>query len=141
MVPVFIVWNEYVCAGIVFCWIRISTIHFSLDLFLALGLNVIIAFLYEAFPEEILTRSYLYKVLRLRMNTIWALMTPPHGKGWVLAVANKIKRRSLKKEGGIFMSKKTAEEWNALYVSGEYQQHWEFAHPSNELVAFVAAGS
>lgn len=39
------------------------------------------------------------------------------------------------------MSQKTAEEWNALYASGEYRQHWEFAHPSSELVAFVAAGS
>lgn len=39
------------------------------------------------------------------------------------------------------MSKKTAQEWNELYTSGAYQQHWEYAHPSSELVTFVAAGS
>ncbi|MFD1428509.1 class I SAM-dependent methyltransferase [Kroppenstedtia sanguinis] len=39
------------------------------------------------------------------------------------------------------MSIKTAEEWNAYYTSGDYRQHWDYSHPSNELVAFVAAGS
>jgi hypothetical protein len=30
--------------------------------------------------------------------------------------------------------------WDAIYASGEYRQHWDYAHPSPELVAIVAAG-
>ncbi len=39
------------------------------------------------------------------------------------------------------MSRNTLEDWNAYYASGEYRQHWDYSHPSSELVAFVAAGS
>ncbi|EGK09623.1 class I SAM-dependent methyltransferase [Kroppenstedtia eburnea] len=39
------------------------------------------------------------------------------------------------------MSGNTVEEWNAYYASGEYRQHWDYSHPSSELVTFVAAGS
>ena len=33
-----------------------------------------------------------------------------------------------------------AAAWDEIYQSGEYRQHWEYAHPSPELCAIVAAG-
>jgi ubiquinone/menaquinone biosynthesis C-methylase UbiE len=43
------------------------------------------------------------------------------------------------------MSKKPREDpdirdWNNAYQSGDYLKHWEYAYPSPELVAVVAAG-
>ncbi|MDR6225960.1 class I SAM-dependent methyltransferase [Desmospora profundinema] len=31
------------------------------------------------------------------------------------------------------------EDWDHIYASGEYRNHWDYAHPSQELVAFVAS--
>lgn len=48
-------------------WITVRAFHFSSNLLFAFILNTVIAFLYEAFPEEIMYRGYLYQVLRSRM--------------------------------------------------------------------------
>jgi len=37
------------------------------------------------------------------------------------------------------MSDPEAEFWDHSYVSGDYREHWEYAFPSQELVAIVAA--
>lgn len=37
------------------------------------------------------------------------------------------------------MSDQEAQFWEDTYVSGDYKQHWEYAVPSQELVAVVAA--
>ncbi|PTM57602.1 class I SAM-dependent methyltransferase [Desmospora activa] len=31
------------------------------------------------------------------------------------------------------------DDWDQMYASGEYSHHWDYAYPSQELVAFVAS--
>lgn len=55
-------------------WITFQGFHVSIDLLLAVLINMVIAFLYEAFPEEVILRGYLYSVLRLRMGRLLSVL-------------------------------------------------------------------
>lgn len=48
--------------------------NFSINLFIAIIINMVIAFLYEAFPEEIILRGYVYSVLRERMGRFLSVL-------------------------------------------------------------------
>ncbi|RXZ77510.1 CPBP family intramembrane metalloprotease [Paenibacillaceae bacterium] len=58
-------------------WIKITQFHFSLPLVMALFLNMIIAFFYEAFPEELTFRGTVYHALKGQFNKIVALILQP----------------------------------------------------------------
>nr|WGD86829.1 hypothetical protein P5621_10155 [Bacillus subtilis] len=49
-------------------WIKVTQFHFSVHLVTALLLNMIIAFFYEAFPEELTFRGTVYYALNKRLN-------------------------------------------------------------------------
>lgn len=58
-------------------WIKITQFHFSVPLVMALLLNMIIAFFYEAFPEELTFRGTVYHALNRRFSRIVALILQP----------------------------------------------------------------
>lgn len=58
-------------------WIKISQFHFSIHLVTVLLLNMIIAFFYEAFPEELTFRGTVYYALNRRFNCFMALLLQP----------------------------------------------------------------
>ncbi|MER0467938.1 CPBP family intramembrane glutamic endopeptidase [Bacillus cabrialesii subsp. cabrialesii] len=58
-------------------WIKITQFHFSVHLVTALLLNMMIAFFYEAFPEELTFRGTVYYALNRRCNCFMALLLQP----------------------------------------------------------------
>ncbi|MDM5302062.1 CPBP family intramembrane metalloprotease [Bacillus subtilis] len=58
-------------------WINITRFHFSGHLVTVLFLNMIIAFFYEAFPEELTFRGAVYYALNRRFNCFKALFLQP----------------------------------------------------------------
>ena len=58
-------------------WIKVTQFHFSVHLVTALLLNMIIAFFYEAFPEELTFRGTVYYALNKRWNCFMALLLQP----------------------------------------------------------------
>ncbi|MCY8059631.1 type II CAAX endopeptidase family protein [Bacillus spizizenii] len=60
-----------------FGWIKVTQFHFSAHLVTVLLLNMIIAFFYEAFPEELTFRGTMYYALNRRFNCFIALLLQP----------------------------------------------------------------
>ncbi|MCR6598070.1 CPBP family intramembrane metalloprotease [Bacillus halotolerans] len=58
-------------------WVKITQFHFSIHLVTVLLLNMIIAFFYEAFPEELTFRGAVYYALNRRFNCFMALLLQP----------------------------------------------------------------
>ncbi|MCY7783228.1 MULTISPECIES: CPBP family intramembrane glutamic endopeptidase [unclassified Bacillus (in: firmicutes)] len=58
-------------------WIKVTQFHFSIHLVTVLLLNMIIAFFYEAFPEELTFRGTLYYALNRRFTCFIALLLQP----------------------------------------------------------------
>ncbi|MBG9942743.1 CPBP family intramembrane glutamic endopeptidase [Brevibacillus formosus] len=58
-------------------WIHIKEFHFSMQLLSTAMLNVVIAFFYEALPEELSFRGAVYSALGERFNRIAALFLQP----------------------------------------------------------------
>ncbi|MGY0433084.1 CPBP family intramembrane glutamic endopeptidase [Bacillus rugosus] len=58
-------------------WIKITQFHFSAQLVTVLLLNMMIAFFYEAFPEELTFRGAVYYALNRRFNCFIALLLQP----------------------------------------------------------------
>ncbi|NTU25529.1 CPBP family intramembrane metalloprotease [Bacillus tequilensis] len=58
-------------------WIKITQFHFSGHLVTSLLLNMMIAFFYEAFPEELTFRGTVYSALNRRFNGFIALLLQP----------------------------------------------------------------
>ncbi|WP_309599596.1 CPBP family intramembrane glutamic endopeptidase [Paenibacillus tyrfis] len=58
-------------------WIRITEFHFSMSLISIALLNVVVAFFYEAFPEELTFRRAVYSALSDRFGRIFALFLQP----------------------------------------------------------------
>ncbi|MGF7533004.1 CPBP family intramembrane glutamic endopeptidase [Bacillus mexicanus] len=58
-------------------WIKVTQFHFSAHLVTALLLNMIIAFFYEAFPEELTFRGIVYNALHRRFHCFIALLLQP----------------------------------------------------------------
>ncbi|MBE1553174.1 type II CAAX prenyl endopeptidase Rce1 family protein [Sporosarcina limicola] len=58
-------------------WIYDIRFHFSSKLVLAFLVNVLFAFFYEAFPEEVVFRGYTYHILTMRVPRIVALLVQP----------------------------------------------------------------
>ncbi|WP_025849229.1 CPBP family intramembrane glutamic endopeptidase [Paenibacillus ehimensis] len=58
-------------------WIRITEFHFSMPLISMALLNVVVAFFYEAFPEELIFRGAVYSALSERFGRIFALFLQP----------------------------------------------------------------
>src|SRR5690625_1436444 len=54
--------------------ITVKGFNLSWELLLMILLNAVIAFLYEAFPEEVFLRGYLYSVLRLRLRQVLSIL-------------------------------------------------------------------
>ncbi|MCY9235721.1 CPBP family intramembrane metalloprotease [Bacillus spizizenii] len=60
-----------------FGWIKVTQFHFSAHLVTVLLLNMMIAFFYEAFPEELTFRGTMYYALNRRFNCFIALLLQP----------------------------------------------------------------
>ncbi|NLS86902.1 CPBP family intramembrane metalloprotease [Bacillus subtilis] len=58
-------------------WIKVTQFHVSVHLVTAFFLNMIIAFFYEAFPEELAFRGTVYYALNKRYNCFTALLLQP----------------------------------------------------------------
>ncbi|PUA40211.1 CPBP family intramembrane metalloprotease domain-containing protein [Paenibacillus elgii] len=58
-------------------WIRITEFHISMPLIAIALLNVVVAFFYEAFPEELTFRGAVYSALSDRFGRIFALFLQP----------------------------------------------------------------
>ncbi|MCY8493086.1 CPBP family intramembrane glutamic endopeptidase [Bacillus inaquosorum] len=58
-------------------WIKVAQFHFSAHLVTVLLLNMIIAFFYEAFPEELTFRGTVYNALNRRFNCFISLLLQP----------------------------------------------------------------
>ncbi|CUB30547.1 CAAX amino terminal protease self-immunity [Bacillus subtilis] len=58
-------------------WIKVTQFHFSAHLVTVLLLNMMIAFFYEAFPEELTFRGTVYNALNRRFNCFIALLLQP----------------------------------------------------------------
>ncbi|MCY8054458.1 CPBP family intramembrane metalloprotease [Bacillus inaquosorum] len=58
-------------------WIKVVQFHFSAHLVTVLLLNMIIAFFYEAFPEELTFRGTVYNALNRRFNCFISLLLQP----------------------------------------------------------------
>ncbi|KFI01451.1 CAAX protease [Bacillus sp. BSC154] len=58
-------------------WIKVTQFHFSAHLVTVLLLNMMIAFYYEAFPEELTFRGTMYYALNRRFNCFIALLLQP----------------------------------------------------------------
>ncbi|GFM13712.1 CPBP family intramembrane glutamic endopeptidase [Bacillus sp. FW1] len=58
-------------------WIKVTQFHVSVHLVTAFFLNMIIAFFYEAFPEELTFRGTVYYALNKRCNCFTALLLQP----------------------------------------------------------------
>ncbi|MCI4166546.1 CPBP family intramembrane glutamic endopeptidase [Bacillus spizizenii] len=58
-------------------WIKVTQLHFSAHLVTVLLLNMMIAFFYEAFPEELTFRGTVYNALNRRFNCFIALLLQP----------------------------------------------------------------
>lgn len=72
MIPIFLVAIGAIIAhfsGL----ITIQGLHFSTNLILLILLNTGIAFLFEAFPEEVMLRGFLYSTLRLRFGRVMSV--------------------------------------------------------------------
>lgn len=54
--------------------ITVRGFNLSWELLLMVLLNTVIAFLYEAFPEEVSLRGYLYSVLRIRLGQLLSIL-------------------------------------------------------------------
>ncbi|WP_411809305.1 CPBP family intramembrane glutamic endopeptidase [Bacillus spizizenii] len=58
-------------------WIKVTQFHFSAHLVTVLLLNMMIAFFYEAFPEELTFRGTMYHALNRRFNCFIAYLLQP----------------------------------------------------------------
>ncbi|SEG66850.1 CPBP family intramembrane glutamic endopeptidase [Paenibacillus sp. UNC499MF] len=61
-------------AGTLAGWIRVVDVHLPVETLLVILINIPIAFFYEAFPEEVTFRGYLYTNLRTRFGSWLALL-------------------------------------------------------------------
>lgn len=61
-------------AGTLAGWIRVVDVHLPVETLLIILINIPIAFFYEAFPEEVTFRGYLYSNLRTRFGKWLALL-------------------------------------------------------------------
>ncbi|MFE6797095.1 CPBP family intramembrane glutamic endopeptidase [Paenibacillus chitinolyticus] len=61
-------------AGTLAGWIRVVDVHLPVETLLVILINIPIAFFYEAFPEEVTFRGYLYGNLSERFNRWLALL-------------------------------------------------------------------
>jgi len=61
-------------AGTLAGWIRVIDVHLPVETLLVILINIPIAFFYEAFPEEVTFRGYLYGNLSERFNRWLALL-------------------------------------------------------------------
>ncbi|QAV21720.1 CPBP family intramembrane metalloprotease [Paenibacillus chitinolyticus] len=61
-------------AGTLAGWVRVVDVHLPVETLLVILINIPIAFFYEAFPEEVTFRGYLYGNLSERFNRWLALL-------------------------------------------------------------------
>ncbi|WP_372011601.1 lysostaphin resistance A-like protein [Paenibacillus chitinolyticus] len=62
-------------AGTLAGWVRVVDVHLPVETLLVILINIPIAFFYEAFPEEVTFRGYLYGNLSERFNRWLALLS------------------------------------------------------------------
>ncbi|PZD97448.1 CPBP family intramembrane metalloprotease domain-containing protein [Paenibacillus sambharensis] len=61
--------------GLVFGWIKVVGVQIPAETLLAMMINLLIAFFYEAFPEELAFRGYIFQNLNTKLPSWLALIT------------------------------------------------------------------